>query len=240
MPVSPFLSLEITFPSLIYVCAPKLYLVACSSCGCILDFPESLPKRGVNDTVGAVSWVIPLQGHLSHSMFFPPYLQEYSFSDSSQQSFSSILTAEDVTHMPYYSSFLQLHQCTELPAEMGGELYWQASFPPQSTGSGWVGDWFLGMLVAVAPCLIWLNSFLLDSPSDDITPPFQILYPLLSFPFSLTLLSCRRNWFVGGQFQSLALQSPDNNVQPLTSYSTWEEVRLKSGAMHVKVQVFSA
>ncbi|XP_049652456.1 uncharacterized protein C1orf167 homolog isoform X1 [Accipiter gentilis] len=94
--------------------------------------------------------------------------KEYSFSDSSQQSFSSILTAEDVTHMPYYSSFLQLHQCTELPAEMGGELYWQASFPPRSTGSG-------------------------------------------------------RNWFVGGQFQSLALQSPDNNVQPLNSYSTWEE-----------------
>ncbi|XP_029875115.2 chloride transport protein 6 isoform X2 [Aquila chrysaetos chrysaetos] len=94
--------------------------------------------------------------------------KEYSFSDSSQQSLSSILTAEDVTHMPYYSSFLQLHQCTELPAEMGGELYWQASFPPRSTGSG-------------------------------------------------------RNWFVGGQFQSLALQSPDNNVQPLTSYSTWEE-----------------
>ncbi|XP_050765618.1 uncharacterized protein C1orf167 homolog [Gymnogyps californianus] len=94
--------------------------------------------------------------------------KECSFSDSSQQSFSSILTAEDVTHMPYYSSFLQLHQCAELPAELGGELYLQASFPPQSTGSG-------------------------------------------------------RNWFVGGQFQSLALQSPDNNVQPLTSYSTWEE-----------------
>ncbi|XP_075376810.1 uncharacterized protein C1orf167 homolog isoform X2 [Mycteria americana] len=93
--------------------------------------------------------------------------KEYSFSDSSQQSCSSILTAEDVTHMPYYSSFLQLHQCAELPAELGGELYLQASFPPRSTGSG--------------------------------------------------------NWFVGGQFQSLALQSPDNNVQPLTSYSTWKE-----------------
>ncbi|KAM6371535.1 uncharacterized protein C1orf167 homolog isoform 2-T2 [Pluvialis apricaria] len=94
--------------------------------------------------------------------------KEYSFSDSSQQSFSSVLTAEDVTHMPYYSSFLQLHQCTELPAELGGELYLKASFPPWSTGSG-------------------------------------------------------RNWLVGGQFQSLAVQSPDNTVQPLTSYSMWEE-----------------
>ncbi|XP_068270821.1 uncharacterized protein C1orf167 homolog isoform X2 [Nyctibius grandis] len=90
--------------------------------------------------------------------------KEYSSSDSSQQSISSVLTAEDVTHMPYYSSFLQLHQCAELPAELSGKMY----FPPRSTGSG-------------------------------------------------------RNWFVGGQFQSLALQSPDNNVQPLTSYSTWEE-----------------
>jgi len=69
-------------------------------------------------------------------MFFPPYLQEYSFSDSSQQSLSSVLTAEDVTHMPCYSSLLQLHQCAEQPAELGGELYLQASFPPQSTGSG--------------------------------------------------------------------------------------------------------
>ena len=43
---------------------------------------------------------------------------------------------------------------------------------------------------------------------------------------------------MGGQFQSLALQSPDNNVQPLTS--TWEEVRLESGAVHVNVHVFSA
>ncbi|XP_035757743.1 uncharacterized protein C1orf167 homolog [Egretta garzetta] len=94
--------------------------------------------------------------------------KEYSFSDSSQQSFSSILTAEDVTHMPYYNSFLQLHQRAELPAERGGELYLQASFPPQSTGS-------------------------------------------------------EKNWFVEGLFQSLALQNPDNNVQPLTSYSTWEE-----------------
>ncbi|PKU38733.1 hypothetical protein llap_10965 [Limosa lapponica baueri] len=94
--------------------------------------------------------------------------KEYSFSDSSQQSFSSLLPAEDVTHMPYYSSFLQLHQCAEMPAELGGDLYLQASFPPQSIGYG-------------------------------------------------------RNWFVGGQFQSLALQSPDNNVQPLTGYSTWDE-----------------
>ncbi|XP_064326596.1 uncharacterized protein LOC135316615 [Phalacrocorax carbo] len=94
--------------------------------------------------------------------------KEYSFSDSSQQSFSSILTAEEVTRMPCYSSFLQLHQCAELPAERGGELYLQASFPPRSVGSG-------------------------------------------------------SNWFVGGQFQSLAVQGPDNNVQPFTSYSTWEE-----------------
>ncbi|XP_014796819.1 PREDICTED: uncharacterized protein C1orf167 homolog isoform X2 [Calidris pugnax] len=94
--------------------------------------------------------------------------KEYSFSDSSQQSFSSLLPAEDVTHMPYYSSFLQLHQCAELPAELGGDLYLQASFPPRSIGYG-------------------------------------------------------RNWFVGGQFQSLALQSPDNNVQPLTGYSPWDE-----------------
>lgn len=179
-----------------------------------------------------------MRGRLPYSMFFPPYLQEYSCSDSSQQSFSSVLTAEDVTHMPYYSSFLQLHQCTELPAELGGELYLQASFPPWSTGSGWVGDWFL--LVAVAPCLVWLNSFLLASPSCHLTVSFQIVYSLLSFPFPLTLLSCRRNWFVGGQFQSLALQSPDNTVQSLTSYSKWEEVRLESGVMHVNVQVFYA
>lgn len=48
-----------------------------------------------------------------------------------------------------------------------------------------------------------------------------------SFSFSLTLLPCGRNWFVRSQFQSLALQSPDHNVQPLTNYSTGEEVRLK-------------
>ncbi|XP_064381686.1 uncharacterized protein C1orf167 homolog isoform X1 [Dromaius novaehollandiae] len=94
--------------------------------------------------------------------------KEYSLSDSSQQSFSSILTAEDVTQMPYYSSLLQLHQCTELPAELGGELYLQASFPPQSPGSG-------------------------------------------------------GNWFVGGQFQSLALHTPGSNVQPFASYSAWEK-----------------
>ncbi|XP_051493263.1 uncharacterized protein C1orf167 homolog [Apus apus] len=87
--------------------------------------------------------------------------KEYSFSDSSQQSFSSVLPTEDVTHMPYYSSCLQLHQCAELPSE-------QASFPPRSTGSG-------------------------------------------------------GNWFEGGQFQSLVLQSPDNSVQSLISYSLWEE-----------------
>ncbi|XP_068014545.1 uncharacterized protein C1orf167 homolog [Melanerpes formicivorus] len=93
--------------------------------------------------------------------------KEYSFSDSNHQSFSSILTAEDVTPIPYYSSFLHLHQCAELPAELGGQLYLQA-FPPWSTRSG-------------------------------------------------------RNWFVGGQLQSPALQSPDNNGQYLSSYSTWEE-----------------
>ncbi|XP_058674529.1 uncharacterized protein C1orf167 homolog [Ammospiza caudacuta] len=59
-----------------------------------------------------------------------------------------------------WSSFLQFHQCTELPAE----LCLQSSFP----ASG-------------------------------------------------------RNWFVGNQFQSSVLQSPDNNSQPLTSYSEWEE-----------------
>ncbi|XP_015737839.1 uncharacterized protein C1orf167 homolog isoform X2 [Coturnix japonica] len=94
--------------------------------------------------------------------------KEYSFSESSQQSCSSILTAEDVTYLPYCNSFLQLHQCAELPAELGGELCLQASFPPWRTRSG-------------------------------------------------------ENWFVGGQFQSLALQSADSNVQPLVSYSTWEE-----------------
>lgn len=88
--------------------------------------------------------------------------------------------------------------------------------------------------------LVWLNSFLLGSLSCHLTAPFQILYPLLSFPFPLTFLSCRRNWFVGGQFQSLALQSPEDNVQPLTSYSAWEEVRLESAVMHVNVQVSSA
>ncbi|XP_053853543.1 uncharacterized protein C1orf167 homolog isoform X2 [Vidua macroura] len=90
--------------------------------------------------------------------------KECSLSDSSQHGFSSLLTAEDVTHVSCHSSFLQLHQCTELPAELGGEPCLQTSFP----GSG-------------------------------------------------------RNWFMGNQFQSSVLQSPDNNSQPLTSYSVWEE-----------------
>ncbi|XP_005057760.1 PREDICTED: uncharacterized protein C1orf167 homolog [Ficedula albicollis] len=90
--------------------------------------------------------------------------KECSLSDSSQHSFSSLLPAEDVTHVSCHSSFLQLHQCTELPAELGGELCLQTSFP----GSG-------------------------------------------------------RNWSVGNPFQTLVLQSPDNNFQPLTSYSAWEE-----------------
>ncbi|XP_026718371.1 uncharacterized protein C1orf167 homolog isoform X2 [Athene cunicularia] len=94
--------------------------------------------------------------------------KEYSFSGSSQQSFSPVLTAGNVAHRPNYSSFLQQGQRAELPAELGGELGLQASFPPQCTGSG-------------------------------------------------------RNWLVGVQFQSLALQIPDSNVQPLTSYSTWEQ-----------------
>ncbi|XP_047923662.2 uncharacterized protein C1orf167 homolog isoform X2 [Anser cygnoides] len=94
--------------------------------------------------------------------------KEYSFSDSSQQSCSSIVTAEDVTHVPCYSSSLQLHQRAELPAELDGELYSQASFPSRSSGS-------------------------------------------------------RENWFVGGQFQSLALQNPDSNVQLLIGNSTWKE-----------------
>ncbi|XP_058279345.1 uncharacterized protein C1orf167 homolog [Hirundo rustica] len=89
--------------------------------------------------------------------------KECSLSDSSQHSFSSHLTAEGVTHVSCHSSFLQLHQCTELPAELGGELCLQ-TFP----GSG-------------------------------------------------------RNLFVGNQFQSSVLQSPDNNSQPPTSYSAWEE-----------------
>ncbi|XP_064028304.1 uncharacterized protein C1orf167 homolog isoform X2 [Pogoniulus pusillus] len=93
--------------------------------------------------------------------------KECSFSDSSQQSFSSILTAEDFTPMPYYSSFLQLHQHTELPAELGEELYLQA-FAPWSTAAG-------------------------------------------------------SNWFMGGQLQSLALQSPDNHVQSLFNHSAWKE-----------------
>ncbi|RLV95596.1 hypothetical protein DV515_00012832 [Chloebia gouldiae] len=90
--------------------------------------------------------------------------RECSLSDSSQHSFSSLLTAEDVTRLSCHSSFLQLHQCTELPAELGGVLCLQTSSP----GSG-------------------------------------------------------INWFVGNQFQSSVLQSPDNNSQPLTSYSAWEE-----------------
>lgn len=91
--------------------------------------------------VRAVSRVLALWGHSPHSVFLPPYLQECSLSDSSQHSFSSLLTAEDVTHMSCHSSFLQLHQCTELPAELGGELCLQ-TFPE----SGWVGNWFFGML----------------------------------------------------------------------------------------------
>ncbi|XP_023796382.1 uncharacterized protein C1orf167 homolog isoform X3 [Cyanistes caeruleus] len=89
--------------------------------------------------------------------------KECSLSESSQHGFS-FLTAEDVTHISCHSSFLHLHQCTELPAELGGELCLQTSF----SGSG-------------------------------------------------------RNRFVENQFQSLVLQSPDNNSQPLTSYSAWEE-----------------
>jgi len=127
------------------VCALELLLLACISFGCILDFPDSLLKGGVNDMVRTVSRVIPLLGRLFHGVFFSPYVQEYSFSDSSQQSCSSVLTAEDVTYLPYYSSFLQLHQSAELPAELGGELCLQASFPPWRTGSGWVGGWFLGL-----------------------------------------------------------------------------------------------
>ncbi|XP_064253055.1 uncharacterized protein C1orf167 homolog isoform X2 [Passer domesticus] len=64
--------------------------------------------------------------------------KECSLSDSSQHGFSSLLTAEDVTHMSCHSSFLQLHQCMELPAELGGELCLQTSFP----GSG--RNWFVG------------------------------------------------------------------------------------------------
>ncbi|XP_036252336.1 uncharacterized protein C1orf167 homolog isoform X2 [Molothrus ater] len=86
--------------------------------------------------------------------------KECSLSDSSQHGFSCPLAAEDVTHVSCHSSFLQLHQCTELPAE----LCLHTSFP----GSG-------------------------------------------------------GNWFVGNQFQSSVLQSPDNNSQPLTSYSAWEK-----------------
>ncbi|XP_066190431.1 uncharacterized protein C1orf167 homolog isoform X2 [Sylvia atricapilla] len=90
--------------------------------------------------------------------------KECSLSDSSQHSFSSLLAAEDVTHMSCHSSFLQLHQCTVLPAEQGGELCLQTSFP----GSG-------------------------------------------------------RNSFVGNEFQSSVLQSPDNNSQLPASYCAWEE-----------------
>ncbi|XP_056364203.1 uncharacterized protein C1orf167 homolog [Oenanthe melanoleuca] len=90
--------------------------------------------------------------------------KECSLSDSSQHGSSSLLPAEDVTHVSCHSSFLQLHQCTELPAELGGELCLQTSFP----GSG-------------------------------------------------------RHWSVGNLFQTLVLQSPDNNSQPLTSYSAWGE-----------------
>ncbi|KAM3659475.1 uncharacterized protein C1orf167 homolog [Ammospiza maritima maritima] len=86
--------------------------------------------------------------------------KECSLSDSSQHGFSSPVAAEDVTPVSCHSSFLQFHQCTELPAE----LCLQSSFP----ASG-------------------------------------------------------RNWFVGNQFQSSVLQSPDNNSQPLSSYSAWEE-----------------
>ncbi|KAJ7412404.1 hypothetical protein WISP_96941 [Willisornis vidua] len=66
------------------------------------------------------------------------------------------------------SSLEKLHQCPELPAELGGDLCLHTSFPPQSPGAG-------------------------------------------------------RNWFVGDQFQSLVLQSPESDAQILTSYSAWEE-----------------
>ncbi|XP_071431789.1 uncharacterized protein C1orf167 homolog [Pithys albifrons albifrons] len=94
--------------------------------------------------------------------------KECSLSDSSQRGSCSLLSTEDVTHLPCHSAFLQLHQCPELPAELGGDLWLHTSFPPQSPGAG-------------------------------------------------------RNWFVGDQFQSLVLQSPDNDAQILTSYSAWEE-----------------
>lgn len=119
------------FPSRMCLCYG-----ACISFGCILDFPDSWPKGGVNDVVRTASRVILLLEHLSHGVFFSPYMQEYSFSDSSQQSCSSVLTAEDVTYLPYYNSFLQLHQCAELPAELSGELCLQTSFPPWTTRSG--------------------------------------------------------------------------------------------------------
>ncbi|XP_010223154.1 PREDICTED: uncharacterized protein LOC104577393 [Tinamus guttatus] len=85
--------------------------------------------------------------------------KEYSPSDSSEQSFSSILTAEDVTQMPYYSSLLQLHQCTELPAELGGELCLQASFSPQSPGLG--GNCFVGGQI---------QSLALHTPGSNVQP----------------------------------------------------------------------
>lgn len=125
-------------------------------------------------------WVLALWGPSPHSMFLPSYLQECSLSDSSQHGFSSLLTAEDVTHMSCHSSLLQLHQCTELPAELGGELCLQTSFP----GCGWVGDWFFGVLVGVSPCLDWLNSFLLDNPSCHVTPSFQGTLSSSFFPSS--------------------------------------------------------
>ncbi|XP_066059368.1 uncharacterized protein C1orf167 homolog isoform X2 [Chamaea fasciata] len=82
--------------------------------------------------------------------------KECSLSDSSQHSFSSLLTAEDVTHISCHSSSLQLHQCTELPAELGGELCLQTSFP----GSG--GNWFVGNQ---------FQSSVLQSPKNNSQPP---------------------------------------------------------------------
>ncbi|XP_063273501.1 uncharacterized protein C1orf167 homolog [Prinia subflava] len=80
--------------------------------------------------------------------------KECSLSDSSQHSFSSLLTAEDVTHVSCHSSFLQLPQCTELPAELGGELCLQASF----LGSG--RNWFVEN-----------QSSVLQSPDNNSQPP---------------------------------------------------------------------
>ncbi|XP_067423537.1 uncharacterized protein C1orf167 homolog [Emydura macquarii macquarii] len=68
--------------------------------------------------------------------------KESSLYDSSRNSLSSVLTAEDTTHLSRYACSLLQHRSPEVPAELVGELSLQASSSPQSPRVG--GNQFMG------------------------------------------------------------------------------------------------